>query len=283
MQDDRTKQKIKTLTNVAKITRTMEHASAAKMKKAVANYTATFSYLLNLQVILDALENFSETKEFLLDHAAGSKLCVILIGPEKGLIGKIKNELAKTFKNKLLELTLATPDKPIELISLNKHGLKIVEKCNATSTYHFTDFPETLSPSDVAPIAQLIYTKYLNKTYAGVYLAYLLYNSPANQVPTWVQLLPPLKKESLTKNVRPIVLTEPSHTEVLTFTIYELIEKQLYSSWLSSKACEYSARMLTMKTAADNAEDFAVSLSATYAKTRQNQITNQVSEISSNV
>ena len=54
---------------------------------------------------------------------------------------------------------------------------------------------------------------------------------------------------------------------------------QIYQAILESFASEYSARMVAMRNASDNARDLVSDLTLSYNKARQSQITNEVSEI----
>src|SRR6266498_655371 len=60
-----------------------------------------------------------------------------------------------------------------------------------------------------------------------------------------------------------------------------LVEVQLYQAILESIASEHSARMVAMRNATDNARDLSRDLTLSYNKTRQANITKEVSEIAS--
>ena len=59
------------------------------------------------------------------------------------------------------------------------------------------------------------------------------------------------------------------------------VEVQLYQAILESIASEHSARMVAMRNATDNAKDLTRDLTLSYNKTRQANITKEVSEIAS--
>ena len=56
---------------------------------------------------------------------------------------------------------------------------------------------------------------------------------------------------------------------------------QIYQALLETAASFYSAQMVAMRNATDNANDLVESLSLTYNKVRQADITAQVTEIAS--
>ena len=59
------------------------------------------------------------------------------------------------------------------------------------------------------------------------------------------------------------------------------IEVQIYQAILETAASFFSAQMVAMRNATDNANDLVEDLSLTYNKVRQANITNQVTEIAS--
>jgi F-type H+-transporting ATPase subunit gamma len=66
---------------------------------------------------------------------------------------------------------------------------------------------------------------------------------------------------------------------VLTELLPRLVEVEIYQAILENFASEYSARMVAMRNASDNARDLVSDLTLSYNKARQTQITNEVSEI----
>jgi F-type H+-transporting ATPase subunit gamma len=74
---------------------------------------------------------------------------------------------------------------------------------------------------------------------------------------------------------------EPSQEEVMQDLLPRFVEVQLYQAILESIASEHSARMVAMRNATDNAKELTRDLTLSYNKTRQANITKEVSEIAS--
>ena len=72
---------------------------------------------------------------------------------------------------------------------------------------------------------------------------------------------------------------EPGQEEVLRALLPRFVEVQLYQSILEAIASEHSARMVAMRNATDNAKDLRRDLTLSLNKTRQANITKEVSEI----
>ena len=74
---------------------------------------------------------------------------------------------------------------------------------------------------------------------------------------------------------------EPDQQDVLEELLPRFVEVQVYQALLEAIASEHSARMVAMRNATDNAKDLTRDLTLTYNKTRQANITKEVSEIAS--
>ena len=74
---------------------------------------------------------------------------------------------------------------------------------------------------------------------------------------------------------------EPDPQSILEQLLPRYVEVQLYQALLETAASFFSAQMVAMRNATENANDLVESLSLTYNKVRQANITNQVTEIAS--
>ena len=75
-------------------------------------------------------------------------------------------------------------------------------------------------------------------------------------------------------------LFEPSTDEVLGLMLQRIVEIQVYQAVLESNASEHSARMMAMRNASDNAEEYMSDLQLYYNQARQANITRDLAEIS---
>ncbi|OGZ53982.1 MAG: ATP synthase F1 subunit gamma [Candidatus Ryanbacteria bacterium RIFCSPLOWO2_02_FULL_45_11c] len=84
---------------------------------------------------------------------------------------------------------------------------------------------------------------------------------------------------SLAQPVEREYIIEPSPEAVLTELAPHLIVMQVYHIILEANASEHAARRLAMKNASDNASDIVESLTLEYNKSRQANITKELTEI----
>ncbi|MEJ7837906.1 MAG: F0F1 ATP synthase subunit gamma, partial [Thermomicrobiales bacterium] len=83
-----------------------------------------------------------------------------------------------------------------------------------------------------------------------------------------------------TENKTSDYIFEPDTATVLNAILPRYIEVVLYQAVLEAVASFYSAQMVAMRNASDNAKELVDDLSLTMNKVRQAQITNEVAEIS---
>ena len=74
---------------------------------------------------------------------------------------------------------------------------------------------------------------------------------------------------------------EPDPTSILEQLLPRYVEVQIYQALLETAASFFSAQMVAMRNATENANELVQSLSLTYNKVRQANITREVTEIAS--
>jgi F-type H+-transporting ATPase subunit gamma len=95
-----------------------------------------------------------------------------------------------------------------------------------------------------------------------------------------VQLLPIRPPEAREEQgPTPQYIFEPDAATIFAELLPRYLETQIYQPLLESVASFYSAQMVAMKNATDNANELVDDLTLTYNKARQTQITTQILEI----
>ena len=74
-------------------------------------------------------------------------------------------------------------------------------------------------------------------------------------------------------------IVEPDMASVLSALVPQLLNLMIYTALLDSNASEHAARMVSMQTATDNANELLRELNLQYNKSRQSAITNELLDI----
>jgi F-type H+-transporting ATPase subunit gamma len=147
----------------------------------------------------------------------------------------------------------------------------------------FTGIIDRVRYDDVIPIARVIIDSFVSGQIDRAVLVYPRFVSTLTQRPDVVQLLP-IEPPEAAQNPPPRRLDyifEPDPQSILEQLLPRYIEVLVYQAILETAASFFSAQMVAMRNATDNANDIVDSLSLTYNKVRQANITREVTEIAS--
>lgn len=285
------KQKIKSVANIKKITKTMEMVSVSKMRKSTLRTFGSRTYaMLGLKLVAYLQKMAPNTHPLMTcrDIKAGKTL-VVLYGGNKGLCGGYHVNLFKT-----LSLSLKNIQGEVHVVTIGKYAEKIANKLKCKIIASFVDFNESSNNESLEVVSKMIQKKFLDGEYDNVYMCYTEFIKSTVYKPVFSQLLPASmelfinivdtmgdqeSKESHTEYDFSNTTFEPSLDSILDAILPSMVTTALYQALAESHASEHSARMFAMKSAGDNASDLLDDLQLTYNNARQGAITQEISEI----
>jgi F-type H+-transporting ATPase subunit gamma len=289
LQSKAIKSKIKTVTNVKKITKAMEKVAAVKMRQIVARTLAAREYAFHTYELLHSVlsHRHAMKHEFFNDYG-GKKVLIVAISSNRGLAGNLNTQMSKA----IIAFMETHPENEFEMIAVGKKMEKLAMRLGIKLVASFTEIPEAVHARDILAIVELIKKEFQGKGYKKIVSAYSHYASALSFTPVVRQILP-LKKLEIENVLKTLFKSrakpnghklyqytfEPSEGEVLDFVLPKILEVKLYKMLLESRACEQSARMMAMKKATDNAEELIKDLFVSYNRARQDGITREISEV----
>jgi F-type H+-transporting ATPase subunit gamma len=275
------RRRIKSIRNTAQITKAMQMVAASKMRKAQQHALAGRPYAGLMNKVLVSLQKRTDHKLHpLLQVRPIKKELVLIISTDKGLAGALNTNL-------LREAAHFESDKTSFVVS----GRKARQFLARTKRELLADFELKDAPSfvETKPIANFVTEKFLNREVDRVSVLYTHFINTINQQAV-VQTLLPISDFNLAQGEQPETSTEaadpmvgyvfePSAEAVLDVMLPYYIQYQVYQMILDARASEHSARMVAMKNATDNANQFIKDLTLEYNKMRQASITTELLEI----
>jgi F-type H+-transporting ATPase subunit gamma len=275
------RRRIRSVKNMTQITRAMEMVSASKMRRAQRNVLATRPYadrLFDVMGELTARAVGARGGTLLEVRPDIQSIGLIVITPDKGLTGAmITNVLRRSGRFLLDERGRG---RQVEVLAVGKKGRDFLVRTGQNLVAEVTklgDYPRLV---DTLGIATNVINGFRERRYDEVYVIYSEFVNTLVQRPALKRLLPvEPPNEPAEKQVD--YTYEPSQEEVLRDLLPRFVEVQLYQAILESIASEHSARMVAMRNATDNAKELTRDLTLSYNKTRQANITKEVSEIAS--
>jgi F-type H+-transporting ATPase subunit gamma len=275
------RRRIKSIRNIGQLTKAMQMVAASKMRKAQQHALAGRPYAALMNKVLVSLQKRTDPRLHpLLQIRPLQKELVLIISTDKGLAGALNTNLFREAANFDTTKTafVVTGKKARQFIARTKREL--------LADFELKDAPAFV---ETKPIAKLCTEKFLNREVDKVSVLYTHFISTVNQRAVIQTLLPissfdlPKKHEEsgATEDVDPMLgyIFEPNAEAVLDVMLPYYIQFQVFQMILDARASEHSARMVAMKNATDNANQFIKDLTLEYNKMRQAGITTELLEI----
>jgi F-type H+-transporting ATPase subunit gamma len=275
MQTKVIKEKIKSVGNIKKITKTMEMVSAAKMKKAIDSALLLRPFHEEAHHVLSDISLDPQIRHELLAHNDVPGEVVIIVASNKGLCGSYNVNVYR----KLLEAYNEADRKTLKIIAYGKYSEKVAKKLKVETLASFNH--PVLTSIDAHATTTMIVDWYKEKKIGTVRILYTHFTSATTFTPVLLQLLPFSSEGKPDTHGEPRYAYEPDQETVLSSIIPMMLHNIIYGAVLESYASEHSARMFAMKNATDNAKELQDDLKLYYNRARQSQVTQEIAEITS--
>lgn len=281
------RRRIRSVKNIGQITRAMELVAAAKMRRAQEAAMAGRKYNDTMDAMLaNMLGKVDVSRHKLLqqpDHAHNSNQpLVIVFGPDKGLSGALPTNLIREVGRFMKSHPNA------KLVTMGKRTRDGVIKLKGDVV---ADFPLQERPRlrDILALTRFVLEEYNSGRCSEVLIANTKFISTMQQQPQVSHLLPLspelLKvdyladKEEDKESDTADFLFEPGIDVILDQLLPRFVEMTVYQALLEAFASQYSAQMMAMRSAGDNAKELQDELTLTYNQLRQASITAELAEI----
>lgn len=277
------RRRIRGVKNMSQITRAMEMVAATKMRRAQDRVTAGRPYSERLRdVLADLASTQLDTDEMsqfpLLEQREINRTALIFMTPDRGLSGALNSNLFRRGTQYLREHAGHDP----QVIAVGKRGRDFLVRTRQNIVGEFIQLGDRPTMADTRPIAASVVDLFLSGEVDAVHMVYPKFVNTLVQTPEVVQILP-IERPEVDENrvsASEDYIFEPSATDVLNDILPRYVEILIYQAQLETVASFYSAQMVAMRNATDNAKELVDDLGLSLNKARQAQITNEVAEIS---
>ena len=275
------RRRIRSVKNIAQVTKAMEAVSAAKMRKAQAQVLSTRPYARQAREVLSyiaRLPNVDSQLSPLLRQRPVKRTGILLVTADRGLAGGLNANVIREAARFIRDLR--KQGKEVEVVAVGKKGRDWLLRYDPVIRAEFTGFPDNPSALHVGPVTRLLVNDFTSGHYDEVYIIYTTFLNTLRQVPQVDKLLPvtPPPREAVS-NMAPEYIFEPSPEAVLNQVLYGFVEVQVLQAIYEAIASEHSARMVAMRSATDAAGELIDTLTLVYNKARQEGITNELMDI----
>ncbi len=265
--------------NIAKITKTMQMIATAKFKKASDRAIAARPYTDRLtRLIADLSAAAGEFRHPLLDVREPKRAAVLGLASNRGLCGGYNGHIVRNTNatRQQLEgrgLTVETHVSGKRLES----ALRYQKVDRASFISHLEDRPGF---DEVDVIASEFIRRYEDGEIDELHVVYTKFVSAARQKAVTEQVLP-LQHEAAEGDAKTSrdYIYHPDAATILSDLLPRSVRLHLFQAFLDAAVSEQTARMVAMKSATDAAYDMIKDLTMLYNRSRQTQITTELSEI----
>ncbi|MCB1106248.1 MAG: ATP synthase F1 subunit gamma [Opitutaceae bacterium] len=276
------RRRIKSVKNTRQITKAMELVAASKMKRAQQATLAGRPYAQLMADMLAALASRVDASQHpFLEHREVKTRGILLVTTNIGLCGALNANLFK----------LVTEVKgAAKFVAIGRKGAQFLARTKRDLIADF-QVDDRGSFNDVKVAIEFMTKQYLEGVIDTIEVIYPRFKNTLVQTATVRPVLPLTNVREFVENLRAEtgstgptsddrqMLFEPSAPQVLEALLPFYINRMIHQLVLSAKASEFSARMVAMKTAKDNANNLLDDLTLEYNKARQAAITQEILEI----
>lgn len=276
--------RIRSVKNIAQVTRALETVSASKVRRAISAVTATRSYAAKAWQILTniaAQPGQVNLHPLLTQRESQDNALVVLLTADRGLAGAYNSNVLR-FAAQHFDRSAV----PVKYVAVGRKGRDMLFRRGRQVIAEFSNLPAAPKFRDVSAFGRLAVEEFLSGRVDVVWLVYTDFISMSRQEPVLKKLLP-LDISSGDGRVQPfehspsslVYEYEPDTRGLLDEIIPHFTALQIYQAILETQASEHAARMLAMHTATDNARELAGAYQLEYNKMRQQTITNDMLDI----
>lgn len=314
------KRRQKSVRNTRQVTKAIGMVAASKMRKSQLIAKQSKPYAQKALAILSHiktrqpdiqnafLNGYPDSPAFAKATAGKKKLLALVVTSDKGLCGSLNSAVIR--ESTMLFEQYKQEGYEIELAIAGVKSKSYFERMKLPILKIFKGAGDYVELEQVKPISEFIREKYQAEKFNKVITIYTEFISTLKQKVARRQILPisedifrELTESPSYDRVLPAALAvaqggarggskgptapeyifEPKAETVLDTLVPTLLDIYIYHIILESNASEHSARMVAMKNATDSAQKILDTLTLSYNKARQANITREITEITAGV
>jgi F-type H+-transporting ATPase subunit gamma len=276
----------KAVRNIRKITRTMELIATARFKKALDRATEADAYTRKIaELAADLSKNAGDVSHPLLVTRPVKKSLLLVVTANRGLCGGYNGSVIR--EGMAAIRAYREGNVPFDLEASGKRGIAFFKFQGIARAKEHINFEDKPTFAEVDVLASRFIDLYTTGQIDEVKVAYMRFINAARQAPTVETLLPlssvavetrkPAGGDAAERKVSYEFL--PDAAEILEELVPAALKVRLFKMFLDAAVSEQIARRVAMKSATENAGDLIKEITRLYNRTRQANITKEISEL----
>jgi F-type H+-transporting ATPase subunit gamma len=278
----------KAIRNIRKITKTMELIATARFKKALDRATEAEAYTKKIaELAADLTQSAGEVSHPLLAvRPEIKKTLVLVLTANRGLCGGYNGGVLRASMTKIKPMLADKTAFDLEVSG--KRGMNYFKFQQIPTAAFYTHFEEKPQFDEVDKVASKYVDLYTSGAIDQLIVVYQKFYSISRQQPVVETLLPLSSVAVENKKAEAATVTAaakanyeffPDASGILNELVPVAFKVRLFKCFLDAAVGEQIARRVAMKAATENAGDLIKEVSRLYNRTRQANITKEISEL----
>ena len=282
----------KAVRNIRKITKTMELIATSRFQRALKRAQEADAYTRKIaELAADLSKNAGDVSHPLLAARPVKKSLLLVITANRGLCGGYNGSVLR--EAIAVTRTFAADAMPFDLEAAGRRGIAFFRFQGIPRTKEYTNFEDKPTFAEVDAIASHYIDLFTTGQIDEVKVAYTKFVTAARQYAVVETLLPLSSVAVETRKPAPAAAPTaaagasakvayeflPDAGEILEELVPAALKVRLFKCFLDAAVSEQIARRVAMKAATENAGDLIKEITRIYNRTRQANITKEISEL----
>jgi F-type H+-transporting ATPase subunit gamma len=265
-----------------KITKAMQMVAASKLRRAQVAAEAARPYAESMEKVLgniaSSVTDLGSAPKLLAGTGQDRVHLLVVCTAERGLCGAFNSSIARLARERIN--ALMAQGKQVKILCVGRKGADQLKRAYEKQIIEVVELRvKTLGYEHAANVAGKILELYEKGEFDVCTLFFSRFRSVISQVPTALQVIPPVFPEKKDNSAAAAYEYEPDELDILAELLPRNIAVQLFRALLENAASEQGARMSAMDNATRNAGDMIRKQTIKYNRTRQAMITKELIEI----
>ena len=273
----------KAIQNIRKITRTMELIATSKFQRALKRAQEAEAFTRKIaELAADLSASATDVTHPLLEtHDPVKNSVLLVLSSNRGLCGGYNASIIREANAGIRQVQAEGVTLHLEVSGKRAIAYYRYQRIAAERTY--TQFEDKPTFQQVEELANRFIKGYTSGAIDRVQVAYMKFFNAARQAPALETLLPLSATPAADRGAAPARPVEyeflPDAKGILEELLPVSFKVRLFKCFLDAAVSEQIARRVAMKAATENAGDLIKEITRLYNRTRQANITREISEL----
>ncbi len=273
----------KAVRNIRKITKTMELIATSRFQRALKRAQEAEAFTRKIaELAADLSQNAGDVSHPLLVSRPVKKSLLLVLTANRGLCGGYNASVLREAMLAVRQYTTANTAFDLEVSG--KRGIAFFKFQGLARTKEYTNFEDKPTFAEVDALASRLIELYATGQIDELKVAYMKFLNPARQTAV-VETLLPLAGVTEGPSTASVSVGRvnyeflPDASEILEELVPLALKIRLFKCFLDAAVSEQIARRVAMKAATENAGELIKDITRLYNRTRQANITKEISEL----